>query len=131
MSGTALTTSSPSRRRSRRSTPCVDGCCGPIDSVISDSSDWSSTSTVPGSLSITVLISSEKLTSIHAVRLVASQRVILSQRVPVEIRRQQYAAQIGMAIENDAEQIECLTLVPVGRLPKVRDRPHVGSVLTQ
>src|SRR5689334_1937513 len=30
MSGTALTTVSPSMVRIRRSTPCVLGCCGPI-----------------------------------------------------------------------------------------------------
>src|SRR5947209_20330323 len=30
ISGTTLTTVSPSSSRRRRKTPCVDGCCGPI-----------------------------------------------------------------------------------------------------
>src|SRR5215472_13675263 len=30
MSGTALTMVSPSRVSTRRNTPCVDGCCGPM-----------------------------------------------------------------------------------------------------
>ena len=38
------TTVSPSSVRTRRSTPCVDGCCGPmlmtIRSPASKSSDW-------------------------------------------------------------------------------------------
>src|SRR5262245_64598915 len=34
MSGMALTTVSPSRTSSRRSTPCVEGCCVPNESVI-------------------------------------------------------------------------------------------------
>src|SRR5437588_10289814 len=43
MSGIHPTTNSPSSLRSSRKTPCVEGCCGPIDSVISDSSGWSRT----------------------------------------------------------------------------------------
>src|SRR5688572_23881632 len=35
MMGSTLTTISPSSRSLRRSTPCVDGCCGPMLSVIS------------------------------------------------------------------------------------------------
>src|SRR5262249_16913351 len=34
MSGMALTTVSPSRTSSSRSTPCVEGCCGPNETVI-------------------------------------------------------------------------------------------------
>ncbi len=41
MSGTALTTVSPSRTSSSRSTPCVDGCCGPSEIVISVSASGS------------------------------------------------------------------------------------------
>src|SRR3954451_14757507 len=35
MTGSALTMTSPSSSRIRRSTPCVDGCCGPMLRVIS------------------------------------------------------------------------------------------------
>ena len=34
ISGVALITVSPSSTSSSRNTPCVDGCCGPIDIVI-------------------------------------------------------------------------------------------------
>ncbi len=35
---------------SSRRTPCVEGCCGPIESVICDSSDWSRTSNWLGNI---------------------------------------------------------------------------------
>jgi hypothetical protein len=35
MSGIASFMTSPSARTTKRSTPCVDGCCGPIERVMS------------------------------------------------------------------------------------------------
>src|SRR5215212_2328757 len=54
MSGIALTTSSPSSRKSSRRTPCVEGCCGPIESVICDSRGRSRSSTSLGKFSTAV-----------------------------------------------------------------------------
>src|SRR5215213_2437713 len=48
MSGVAFTTISPSSTNSRRSTPCVDGCCGPIEIVICVSSGRSTISNCGG-----------------------------------------------------------------------------------
>src|SRR5436305_3954019 len=48
MSGVHLTIISPSRTSSRRSTPCVEGCCGPIEIVICVSSGRSMTSNCGG-----------------------------------------------------------------------------------
>ena len=41
---------------------------------------------------------------VHAVRLVAAQRIILSQCVAVKIGRQKNTAQVRMSVKNDAEQ---------------------------
>ena len=68
---------------------------------------------------------------VHAVWLVAAQRIILSQCVSVEIARQQNAAEIRMTIEDHSEQIECLALMPIGGLPKCRDGRDVRIVLAQ
>src|SRR5436190_10964470 len=54
MSGMALMTNSPSSRKSSRKTPCVEGCCGPIESVICDSNGWSRNSTSFGKFSTAV-----------------------------------------------------------------------------
>src|SRR6266513_1979457 len=48
MSGVAFTTISPSSTSSSRNTPCVDGCCGPIEIVICVSSGRSTTSNCGG-----------------------------------------------------------------------------------
>jgi hypothetical protein len=60
-------------------TPCVDGCCGPIDKVICDSSAVSSTSNWLGMFSTAVLI------LVHAIWLVAAKWIILSKGMTVEI----------------------------------------------
>src|SRR5713226_10153607 len=63
MSGIALTTISPSSTSSRRSTPCVEGCCGPIEMVICVSSGRSTTSNC-GGMFTAVLIFSVAQTSV-------------------------------------------------------------------
>src|SRR6266496_2505786 len=55
MSGVHFTTISPSSTSSRRNTPCVEGCCGPIEIVIWVSSGRSTTSDC-GGLSTAALI---------------------------------------------------------------------------
>src|SRR4026208_1363142 len=110
MSGVALTTISPSSTSSRRSTPCVDGCCGPIEIVICVSSGRSTISNCGGMLATD---DTDKLRLLQAVRLVASQRKIFPQRVSLPVVRQQDASQIGMAVEDDAKQIKRLAFVPI------------------
>src|SRR5437016_9144972 len=58
MSGVHLTTISPSRTSSSRSTPCVEGCCGPIEIVICVSSGRSTISNCGGMFTV-VLISQD------------------------------------------------------------------------
>ena len=53
--------------------------------------------------------------------------IILAERMSFPFVRHQDAAQVGMALEANAEQIETLALVPVGRGPDRRDRVHTGS----
>src|SRR5437763_12990174 len=48
MSGVDFTTISPSKINSRRRTPCVEGCCGPMEIVICVSSGRSMTSNCGG-----------------------------------------------------------------------------------
>ena len=57
----------------------------------------------------------------QAVRLITSQRKIFSQRMPLPVIRQEYAAQIRMAVENYSKQIVGFALVPVCCPP---DRGH-------
>src|SRR5688572_27884466 len=98
MTGRQRTTTSPSRTSSRRSTPCVDGCWGPI---------------------LTVSSSRRSVAAIHAPRhgevdRLGADRFRATQRMALPVIGQHDARQLGVAIEADAEQIEQLTLVPVG-----------------
>ena len=54
----------------------------------------------------------------------ASEGIILAQRVGFEIVPGQYASQVGMVRENNAEHVEHLTLKPVGPAPDGRDAGH-------
>src|SRR5205085_12335763 len=56
MSGTHLTTISPSRTSSSRKTPCVEGCCGPNEIVICVSSGRSTTSNCGGRFVVDALM---------------------------------------------------------------------------
>src|SRR5215210_3228078 len=134
MSGVALTTISPSSTSSRRSTPCVEGCCGPIEIVICVSSGRSMTSNCGGRLLIVQSPMSKvqgqcpqsKLTLdfghwtldlSQTVRFIPAQRKIFAERVAFPIVGQQDATQIRVAVEMDAEQVKGLTLMPVGCSP--------------
>src|SRR5687768_5516746 len=124
MSGVALTTISPSSTSSRRSTPCVEGCCGPIEIVICESSGRSTTSNCGGMLAVETLIVSHSSYSSHlsyasyathgtnetfgtdssqGIRFISTQRKILAQRVPLPIFRKKDAPQVSMSIENHSE----------------------------
>src|SRR5438309_8530821 len=143
MSGVDLTTISPSSTSSSRRTPCVEGCCGPIEIVICVSSGRSTISNCGGIEAISDFgfrISDSKTNSFHvrvqiaiapinpqfairnpqslkAIWLVPSQRKILSQRITLPVVRQENATQIGVPIEDYAKQIIGLALVPVGSAP--------------
>src|SRR5438045_7211763 len=94
---------SPSVRRTSRSTPCVLGCCGPM--LTSISSVRTSNSTIVGSCAGAVAtIVPYRLTAPNAV-VFQGKFVILPQRVPDPVLGQQDAVQLGVAGEPDAGQV--------------------------
>src|SRR5262249_60361867 len=122
MSGMALTTVSPSSVSSRRSTPCVEGCCGPNETVIKVSESGS------GFRSIEIEDVGTTI-SFACILSVALDREILAQRMPLVIRRHQYPAQIGMVVKSDAEHVINLALQPVRRFPHIPHRRQTRAVL--
>src|SRR5882762_3618093 len=101
MSGVDLTTISPSSTNSRRSTPCVEGCCGPIEIVICVSSGRSTISNCGGMFTVELIsfefrvssfkfqkpglfknleLETRNLKLFQRIRLVAAQRKVLTQR---------------------------------------------------
>src|SRR5262245_40932062 len=106
MCGVTSTMFSPSRVSASLSTPCVDGCCGPmLISIISVRNILAPrrASAASGSAQPDVLVR-ESL-----------ERILLAQRVPLPVVGQQDAPQVGMARERDAEQVEHFSLVPFRR----------------
>src|SRR5215472_7707579 len=114
MSGWQLVMISPSSSISRRSTPCVDGCCGPMLRTMrrtplcgfgssTAAADWLGT---PDSL---ICLDPRP-----------RDRIVLSQRVAFPSLWHQNTPQVGMVPELDTEQIEDFPLVPV------RAAPHRG-----
>src|ERR1051325_1974111 len=97
MTGRHLTATSPSRTSSRRSTPCVDGCCGPMLMVRSSRSSVSA-------------INPSRYREIDGL---AAQGLSSSQGVALPIVGQHDPLQIGMARELDAKQVEDFAFIPV------------------
>src|SRR6185436_7405677 len=148
MSGVAFTTISPSSTSSRRSTPCVEGCCGPIEIVICVSSGRSTTSNCGGSVAELIYpfglwplvlglccsktkVQRPKTSSFQAIRLITSQRKIFPERVSLPVIRQEDASQIRMPVENHTKQIKRLTFVPIRRSPHTSDARNMSVLLVQ
>src|SRR6185295_12042868 len=123
MSGVDFTTISPSSTSSSRNTPCVDGCCGPIEIVICVSSGRSTISNCGGMLTVELItvssfefqVSSSAVNAklgtpnsklFQRIRLIATQRKIFAQRVTLPVVGQKYPAQIRMTLKDDAEEIK-------------------------
>src|SRR5258708_9806479 len=120
MSGVARVMISPSSSIMTRSTPCVEGCCGPMLRVIRlrlTSSGVGCASAIPTFVSSSRMVHLFVLIAV----LVAVHRVVLAQRVALPIGRHHDAAQVGVVGEADPEQIEGLTLIPVGAAPHARN----------
>src|SRR6188768_2138 len=146
MCGSAFWMTSPSISSTRRNTPCAAGCCGPkfivklrisfiryfcvlfsrfqgrvVAVVVADDfrhqrarldRDW--------------LVHHALLLGVVAHLDVADQREILAERMTDESIVGEDAAQIRMAREQDAEQVERLALEPVGAGPDVDHRIDDG-----
>src|SRR5262245_44885709 len=133
MCGSAFWITSPSISRISRSTPCAAGCCGPKFSV----KFWNSAMTGPR-LAVAGLadhlghgharLDVHRLVDHAATRRVvahldpAREREVLAERVADEAVVGQDAPQVRVAAEQDAEQVEGLALVPVGRRPDAGHR---------
>src|ERR1039458_6361518 len=101
-------TFSPSSLRMTRSTPCVDGCWGPM--LITSSVE--SRNVESGIRSSLAAFDSQVLT--HPTLVLLDDRVILPQGVALPILGHEDAAQVRVPRELDAEHVEHLALQPVG-----------------
>src|ERR1041385_70825 len=102
-------TFSPSSLRITRSTPCVEGCCGPIlrTNSVESRNVWSG---IPASLAA---LDTQVLP--HPSIILLNDSVVLAQRMALPFFRQQDALHVRMAREFYAEHIEHFALQPVGR----------------
>src|SRR5690606_15896000 len=141
MCGSAFWMTSPSISSTRRSTPWAAGCCGPKFNV----KFWISGIARVLQLRLVASVVTDDLRherSLHdAHRLVydtalvgvvthldvADQREVFAERMADEAVVRQDPAQIRMALEENAEEIERLALVPVGGRPdhahRIEQRP--------
>src|SRR5678815_3387741 len=122
MIGFAFSTVSPSSSSTTRSTPCVDGCCGPMLRVMV------SVRTVSHLLRLELLQLGRGLRAVRRVvrerDLFVAERGILAQRPAHPVLGQQDAGQVGVPGELDAVEVVGLALVPVG------GRPHACLLYT-
>src|SRR5881394_2724210 len=111
MIGRARTTVSPSSSSATRSTPCVEGCCGPMLRVMVS---------VRTGLDLARLKLPELGRGHGAPRrvvcerhLFVAERGILAQRPAHPVLGQENAREVRVPGELDAEEVEGLALVPV------------------
>src|SRR5438105_12379843 len=122
MIGRHSTTTSPSMASSRRSTPWVEGCCGPMLRRSSSGLEGASSAApiswplVPGCAveSVSGLITAVHVARYGEVDRLRAERLAAPERKALPVIRQHDAAQEGVAIEADAEEVEELALVEVG-----------------
>src|SRR5437016_2600059 len=127
MIGRASTMVSPSSSSATRSTPWVEGCCGPMLSVMV------SVRTVPDLLRGELL--QGRIGQLPARRVVGerhllvAERRVLAQRPAHPVLGQQDAGQPGMPGELDAVEVVGLAFVPVGGGPHACDARHARVLL--
>src|SRR5689334_23482812 len=94
-------TFSPSSFRITRSTPCVDGCCGPMLRTSSVESKNVVASGIPCSLA-----AFDIQVFLHPPVVLRQDRIVLAQRIPRPLLGQQDAPHVGVPGEFNAEHIE-------------------------
>src|SRR4051812_44189726 len=152
MIGLTSRTTSPSSVVSRRSTPCVAGWCGPMLSV--NSSSWrspSSSASVPetgwspirsivteasrsryGTLSGSSVIPARVLVLVEGEQHgLAAHREVAPLRVAGVVLRQQDAAHVRVAVEDDPEHVVDLALLVVRCREEVDHGGQVGLLAGQ
>src|ERR671913_515319 len=138
MTGSHLTTVSPSSSRMSLRSPCIAGCCGPMfmSMVSSPNSSLMSGPTrrlLAGSVSAPSCSARRSSPSILLPQslegALGADLEALEQRVVVEVVLPHVRpAQVGMTGESDPEHVVGLPLVPVGRRVDARDRPYNGLI---
>src|SRR5208282_3386833 len=118
MSGIMRTTVSPSISSSTRSTPWVDGCCGPMFRIMVRS--WPGSSTGVG---VKWAIVDFLAVPLHG--------IIFAQGVAFPVLGHQNAPQIWMAGETNAEKIEHFALEIIGAGPYGSERLDRRAVAVQ
>src|SRR5690242_18680807 len=113
MIGLQATTTSPSSSNSTRSTPWVLGCCGPM--LMWRVLRIRCASIVIGLASQLVAAAGAKdLPGGREIYRLAADRVVAPQGMALPPVRHHDPRQVRVPVELDAEQVEHLTLVPVG-----------------
>src|SRR5580765_6957527 len=103
MMGFALSTVSPSSSSTTRSTPCVDGCCGPMFRVMVS---VRTVSHLLGRELLEIRIGHRAVGRVVRERdFLVAERRILAERPAFPGLGQQDAREIGMALEYDAVEI--------------------------
>src|SRR5579863_10334295 len=136
------TTFSPSSFNFTRSTPCVEGCCGPMLMMIS-SAPRTVVSTFCSMLASefrSVLRNPELRKSVMLIArsqyqvfadpggILGQDVVILAQRKSLPPIRQQDARQIGVTLKYDSKHVISFALQPIRRGPNVRNGRHWFAV---
>src|SRR5271169_703729 len=100
-------TFSPSSFKITRSTPCVDGCCGPMlrTNSVESRKVWSG---IPASLA-----AFNTQVFLHPFLVLLNNPVVLAQRMPLPFLRQQNALHVRVTRELDPEHVEDFALQPV------------------
>src|SRR5438046_10453584 len=127
MSGMASFITSPSARTTKRSTPCVEGCWGPMLRVMSSVARPPSrvsrcTSTSNPARPISASRLQQALPRGRDAVVLLGRDAVLAQRMPRPVLRHEDAAEIGVALAADAREVEDLALLPVGVAPQAGNR---------
>src|SRR4029453_8904317 len=135
MCGSAFWITSPSISRTRRSTPCAAGCCGPKFSVKFWNSGISARPRRPGTAFLAdhlrhgdARLDADGLVDDAAARRVvehldvARERKVLAERVPDESVVGEDPPEVRVTAEEDAVEIKGLALVPIRRGPNAGHR---------
>src|SRR4029078_2471067 len=108
MSGIASFITSPSARTTKRSTPCVDGCCGPIERVMSSvttppaAAERCTSTSKPARLIVLDLEEAFPRRRDPVVFLRLDE--ILAERMARPVLRHEDAAEVRIAREDDGEE---------------------------
>src|SRR5689334_8963150 len=107
MTQSVPSTFSPSSLRMTRSTPCVDGCCGPMLRTSSVESKK-----VDSAIALVAALDAQVL--LYPAVILLQDRIVFAQGIAFPLLGQQDAPHIGMPREFDPKHIEHFAFQPVG-----------------